>query len=164
MRRYHVYVLSFSFKKCGDFYININIPPNSCYAKTLKCQTCGVGTEKLDIWKPWMSLHNVRQSVRCFAVSLPKWSWENSSRFILRAPWISILKFMAIPGMALEKEIFYRNKMFDSQWRQMKRQRITKCGWNHRKSSHQGLKMLMVWLFLGTDNTIFWRFIGKLKS
>lgn len=84
--------------------INMYIPPNSCSAKTPQCQPCGVGTEKVSIWKPWMSLHNVCQSVRCFDVSLLKWSWQKSSGFILWAPGISILKFTAIPGKAFEKE------------------------------------------------------------
>lgn len=87
-----------------------NIPPNSCCVQTPKCQPCGVGTEKVSIWKPWMSLRIVRQSVRCFDISLLKWSWQKSSGFILGAPWISLLKFMAIPGMALEKKAFIETK------------------------------------------------------
>lgn len=122
--------------------------------KPPKCQPCGVGTEKVSIWKPWMSLRIVCQSVRCFDISLLKWSWQKSSGFILGAPWISMLRFMAIPGMAFWKNIFYRNKMFDSEWRQMKRRRITKCGWNHCESSRRDLKMLMFRLIRGD-----WRFV-----
>lgn len=142
-----------------------NISPNSCCTQTPKCQTCGVGTEKVSIWKPWMFLCIFCQSVRCFDISLLKWSWQKSSGFILGALWISMLKFMAIPGMAFgKKKIFYGNKMFDSEWRQMKRRRITKCGWNHRESSRQDLKMLMFRLIRGTEDTTFWRFTRKLKT
>lgn len=87
-----------------------NLPPNSCCTQTPKCQPCGVGTEKVSIWKQWMSLRIVCQSVRCFEISLLKWSWQKSSGFILGAPWISMLRFMAIPGMAFEKISFIETK------------------------------------------------------
>lgn len=147
MSRYHVCVLSFSFWTLIWTLICISTCTFLLIVVALK--PLNVGTEKVSIWKPWKSLHNVCQSVRCFDVSLLKWSWQKSSGFILWAPGISILKFTAIPGRPLKKKIFYQNKMFDSEWRQKKRLRITKCGRNHCKSSHQGLKMLRVWLFQG---------------
>lgn len=143
-----------------NLYINMYIPPNSFGAKTPECQPCGVGTEKVSIWKPWMFANPSDVSMFLFLSGADKSHQDLSFGHQGYQYWNSRQSL----ERPLKKKIFYQNKMFDSEWRQMKRLRITKCGRNHCKSSHQGLKMLRVRLFQGTDNAIFWRFIGKLKS
>lgn len=69
------------------------------FTQNHKCQPRGVGTGKVNIWKPWMSL---RQSVRCFDISQHKWGWQKSSGFNLWATWISMLKFTAVPSISVE--------------------------------------------------------------